>query len=155
MKKGPTLPITNRFEGRQIAQCIVRNKFNMSKVTMELYDLGDITYGTLGNGTLGHQLLREPAVMIELGVIMDRTQKSADTFLDKMWKWLNDDTEGKEFNERRMTAARILAKGYIREKGPGDTKDVKPLMIEGLSEGIGNLTGETPVTAEKDPKKVM
>lgn len=90
---------------------------------------------------------------------MDRVERQdgrIEKFLKKMWEWLDSEEPGKEANERRQTAARILAKGYIREKGQKeDERDTAPMVIQGLGDGIQNLTGETPVEAETDPKKVV
>lgn len=97
---------------------------------------------------------------------MDRIEKKenrAELFLKKMWEWL--ESEGQEVNgvkiltkadiEMKQTAARILAKGYIREKGPMEKDSAPPIVIEGLGEQIQNLTGDAPVVAETDPKKVV
>ena len=147
------LPITDRFVARKVAAAFVRNEFNLTKTGQELAP---------GRGRphqLSARLMEEPAVKYEIGVIMDRVEKKngrAETFLKKMWEWLEAPPDGtKETEENRRTAARIMAKGYIREKGPMEEEDKKPMIIQGLGDGIENLTGETPVTEETDPKKVV
>ncbi len=149
MKLNPSIPLTDKFQSRIAAQAIVYHGFNMKLAVAELRP--DIRSWR----AFGARMMEVQEVRNEIGVIMDRTENDGQKFLKKMWDWLNDESEGKEQNERRQTAARILAKGYIREKDPKDAPAHKPMVIEGLEEGVGNLTGEAPVVGEKDPRKVM
>jgi hypothetical protein len=100
--------------------------------------------------SFGQRLLAEPAVKHKLEIIMCRGDKNAQKFLDTLWEWLERlDTSMKTDGavpsrtemEAGLTAARILAKGYIPEKGPGET-EAKPLVIDGMDTGLHNLTGE-------------
>lgn len=146
-------PITDRIFARKIAALFVKNECNMARAVEELAP------GLANPYAVSVKLMTEPAVRYEIGVIMDRVERKegrAETFLKKMWEWLEAPPDGtKETEENRRTAARIMAKGYIREKGQVEEDDKKPMIIQGLGDGIENLTGETPVAAETDPKKVV
>ena len=86
-------------------------------------------------------LLDDPALKHEIEAIMNRTERNATKFLDIMWNWLEDATpDDKAANERKVAAARILARGYISEKA--EKPESKPFVIEGLDGGLSNLTGE-------------
>lgn len=79
---------------------------------------------------------------MEMEKIMSRKDRDATKFVNLMWDWLEAPDEGdnaKAANERRVSAARILAKGYINEKRPDAPS--RPLAVDGMSEGLDNLTG--------------
>jgi hypothetical protein len=154
------LPISDRLIARRVAVAFVRNGFDTKKTMAELAP------GLVNPHALSAKLMAEPGVRHEIGILMDRIEKKenrAELFLKKMWEWL--ESEGQEVNgvkiltkadiEMKQTAARILAKGYIREKGPMEKDSAPPIVIEGLGEQIQNLTGDAPVVAETDPKKVV
>jgi hypothetical protein len=153
MKMPFHLPIRDRLIARRVAVAFVRNGFDTRKAVEELAP------GVVNVTALGARLLAEPGVRHEIGILMDRVEKKenlAEIFKKKMWEWLNAPPDGtKETEENRRTAARIMAKGYIREKGPMEKESTPPMVIEGLGDQISNLTGETPVVAETDPKKVV
>jgi hypothetical protein len=148
MRLNPSLPLSDEFQSRIAAQAIVFHGFNMKLAVAELRP--DIK----GYRAFGSKLLSEPAVLQEIQIIMNRTERNSQRFLQKMWDWLEaaDVVEGgdkKSVNELRCTAARILAKGYISEKKQPDVPS-KPMVIEGLGPGVENLVSE-PV----DSRKVM
>lgn len=147
------LPITDRIVARRIAAEFVRHECNMSAALLA------IAPGLAKTSNLSAKLMSDPAVRYEIGVVMDRVEKKdgrGETFLKRMWEWMDATPDGKkETEENRRTAARILAKGYIREKGAKeDERDTAPMVIQGLGDQVGNLTGEIPVTEEKNPDKV-
>jgi hypothetical protein len=159
MKLNPRIPLSDKFQSRIAAQAIVYHGFDMSKAVAELRP--DIKY----RSSFGQKLMAEPAVLNEIEVIMDRTENNAQKFLKLMWEWLEgpdaSNPMDKAPTEKRLTAARILAKGYISEKKGGE-KDApsKPMVIEGLGEGVTALTGDPAdsskgVIEEKDPRKVV
>ena len=128
------------LQARVVAQSIVRHGFDMKRVVSELRP--DIKC----RGPYGAKLLDDPVVRREIEVIMNRTERNATQFVKQMWDWLESTDDSREANERRQTAARILAKGYIRDKGP-EEKPSKPMVIEGL-DSISNLV--EPQTKRKD-----
>lgn len=148
------LPITDRIVARRIAAEFVRQECSMDRAVRALAP------GLAKTSNLGAKLMEDREVRYAIGVIMDRVEKKdgrGETFLKKMWEWLEakNPNGAKDVEENRRTAARILAKGYIREKGSKeDEKDTAPMVIQGLGDGISNLTGETPVQAETDKEKV-
>lgn len=104
------------------------------------------------------KLMDEMAVRREIEIIMSRTERDATKFLKLMWDWLEAEPPStqpgvtfidKSLTERQLTAARILAKGYISEKKDAQ-QPAKPIVIEGLSEGMTNLVG--PPLPSKDRK---
>jgi len=162
MKSAFKLPITDRLIARKVAAAFVRNEFNVRKA------VGELVPTLVHPGPLGAKLMAEPAVRYEIGVIMDRVDKKdgrAAAFLNGMHaaielyeSYIKDPTKGlppKHVVEVAQTAMRILAKGYIREKGPVEKESTPPMKFEGLEDGINNLTGDTPVPVEQDPEKVM
>jgi hypothetical protein len=136
MRLNPSLPLSDTFQARLAAQAILRNQFDMKKAVAELRP--DIKQWR----SFGQRLLAEPAVQHKLEIIMCRGDRNAQKFLKLMWDWLEapPDAQDKSVTERRLSAARILAKGYIREKGPSET-DYKPLVVDGMEEGLVNLVG--------------
>jgi hypothetical protein len=145
MRLNPSLPLSDSFQSRLAAQAILRNHFDMKKAVAELRP--DIKQWR----AFGQRLLAEPAVRHKMEIIMDRGDKNAQKFLDTLWEWLERlDTSMKTDGavpsrtemEAGLTAARILAKGYIRETGPSET-DLKPFVVDGMDAGLHNLTGET------------
>jgi hypothetical protein len=128
-----TFPITSRSEARLAAQAIVRNKF-VATATCEELQIGVATYA---------KLAADPLVQHEVEKILNRTERNASRFLDLMWDWMEADAgDDKLAAERKVSAARILAKGYISEKSA--PKELKPMVIEGLegANAIANLTGD-------------
>src|SRR2546427_828916 len=159
MKLNPKIPLSDKYQSRIAALAIVSHGFDMKRVVRELRpDLKCYNH-------FGAKLLEEPMVRFQIEYIMNDSKNDAKKFLkglwnaiDLYWSYLNDPEKGpppKHVTEVAQTAMRLLGRGYIREKGgPTDTPAVKPMVIEGLGEGIQNLTGNAPVTAT-DPKKVM
>lgn len=139
MRLNSALPLSDRLNARLCAQAYISNSFDIRKTVQELRP--DLAPGS----TWGAKMLEEPMVQREINFIINRLDRNAETFLAKMWKWLDDESDNKLANERRMTAARILAKGYVREKEKGE-KQSKPFIIDGL-ESINNLV--------ESPKKVQ
>lgn len=161
MPLSPKLPITDRNVARRAAQLTVTAGFDAAAVGAEMRP----ELGRAGATQYARRVMADEMVQAEIGVIMSRTERNATKFLEHMWNWLEDEgTEvemgngtkvkmlGKEGQERKVTAARILAKGYINEKS--DPKEQKPFAIAGLEGGVGNLIGES-TTAVTPQKKVM
>jgi hypothetical protein len=151
MRLNPSLPLSDSFQARLAAQAILRNHFDMKRAVAELRP--DIKQWR----AFGQRLLAEPAVRHKMEIIMDRGDKNAQKFLDTLWEWLehldaamktNGAIPTKAEMEAGLTAARILAKGYIREKSPGET-DAKPLVVDGMDTGLHNLIGETLAAGPK------
>lgn len=106
-------------------------------------------------GTYARRVMQDPMVQAEVEVIMNRTERNAKKFLDLMWDWLEHEGDEVEVGpekrkvkvltkgaqEQKVTAARILAKGYISEKP--EAPEWKPMVIEGLGNAVGNLIGES------------
>lgn len=158
MRLNPKLPLSHEFQARIAAQAIVSHGFNMKRAVAELRP--DLKCYNI----FGAKLLDEPAVRHEIEVIMNRTERNAQKFLKLMWDWLeNEGVETEVANgqkvkllsksdvEMKQTAARILAKGYINEKG-AEKQPSKPMVIEGLGSDVTNLVGEASTA---DSKKVM
>ena len=146
MRLNPSLPLSDSFQARLAAQAILRNHFDMKKAVAELRP--DIKQWR----AFGQRLLAEPAVQQKIEVIMQRGDKNAQRFLDTLWGWLERldasmKTDGvvptKAEMEAGLTAARILAKGYLAEMKSEPSTSRPLLILEGLdSQGIQNLTGE-------------
>jgi hypothetical protein len=116
MRLNPSLPLSDPFEARLAAQAILRNHFDMRKAVAELRP--DIKQWR----AFGQRLLAEPAVRHKIEIIMQREDKNAQKFLDTLWGWLEQldasmKTDGvvptRAEMEAGVTAARILAKGYL------------------------------------------
>ncbi len=124
MRLNPSLQLSDSFQARLAAQAILRNQFDMKKAVAELRP--DITQWR----SFGQRLLAEPAVQHKLEIIMRRGDRNAQKFLKLMWDWLTfdgqeieiADTNGgvrkvkvitKGEHKQKMTAARVLAKGYL------------------------------------------
>jgi len=143
MQLNPKLPLHDRFQARLAAQAIVRNLFDPRRTVAELRpDLRTYSH-------FFAKLLDTPEVQHEVEKIMNRTERNAARFLDKMWDWLEADSVGdKDVAENKRTAARILAKGYISEKASKDAP-TQPMRIEGLDgDALDKLTA-APVQREK------
>jgi hypothetical protein len=146
MRLNPSLPLSDSFQARLAAQAILRNHFDMKKAVAELRP--DIRQWR----AFGQRLLAEQTVRHKIEIIMDRGDKNAQKFLDTLWSWLERldalmKTGGvvptRAEMEAGLTAARILAKGYLAETRSEPSTSRSPMVIEGLdSEGIQNLTGE-------------
>ena len=147
MRLNPLLPLSDPFQARLAAQAILGHSFNMKLAVAELRP--DIKRWR----SFGQRLLAEPAVQHKLEIIMQRGDKNAQKFLDTLWEWLERlDTSMKTDSvvptraemEAGLTAARILAKGYIAEMKSEQSTSRSALVIEGLdSEALQNLTGQT------------
>lgn len=145
MRLNPSLPLSDSFQARLAAQAILRNQFEMKKAVAELRP--DIKQWR----SFGQRLLAEPAVQYKIEVIMNREDRNAQKFLASLWSaielyesYTTDPTKGpppKNVTEVAQTAMRLLARGYIRGKGPSET-DPKPYVVEGMEEGMVNLVGE-------------
>ncbi|SRR5882672_2959386 len=142
MRLNPKIPLSDKFQARLAAQALVRNGFNLQATVKELRpDIVNIK-------KFGQTIMKESAVQYEVEKIMNRTENDAKKFLKMMWGWaekldgvLNSETPvtaDKATVEAGLSAARILAKGYINEKAPA--VELKPMIIEGLENS--NLTGE-------------
>jgi hypothetical protein len=154
MRLNPSLPLSDPFQARLAAQAILRNHFDMRKAVAELRP--DIKQWR----AFGQRLLAEQTVRHKIEIIMRREDKNAQKFLDTLWGWLERlDTSMKTDGvvptraemEAGLTAARILAKGYLAEMKSEPSTSRSPMVIEGLdSQGIQNLTGEAlAVTTRK------
>lgn len=146
MKLNPKIPISDKFQSRIAAQAIVYYQFNPKSVVAVLRpDLKCYR-------PFFAKLMDEPAVRDEIEAIMSRTERNATKFLKTLWdaielyeSYINDPTKGpppKHVTEVAQSAMRLLARGYVSEKSPRDPAQ-KPMVIEGLGEGLANLTGET------------
>ena len=118
MRLNPSLPLSDAFQARLAAQAILRHSFNMKLAVAELRP--DIKKWR----TFGQKLLAEPAVQHKIEIIMRRGDRNAMKFLDILWEWLDHldaamKTDGavptRAEMEAGLTAARILAKGYLAE----------------------------------------
>lgn len=138
MRLNPKIPLSDSFQARIAAQCILRNQFDPKRVVSELRP--DIKC----YGPFFAKLMDEPAVRHELEVIMNRTERNSTKYVKMLWDWLEaENPEGtKETEENRRTAARLLGKAYIDTKGRVAETVQKPMVIEGLEEGLANLTGD-------------
>jgi hypothetical protein len=154
MRLNPSLPLSDSFQARLAAQAILRNQFDMKKAVAELRP--DIKQWR----AFGQRLLAEQEVQHKIEMIMRRGDKNAQKFLDTLWGWLERldasmKTDGavptRAEMESGLTAARILAKGYLAEMKSEPSPSRSPLVIEGLdSRGIENLIGESlAVTTRK------
>jgi hypothetical protein len=136
MRLNPSLPLSDPFQARLAAQAILRNQFYMKKAVAELRP--DIKQWR----SFGQKLLAEPAVQHKLEIIMCRGDRNAQKFLKQMWDWLEaPDAQDKSVTKQRLSAARILAKVYIRAKGPAEV-ETPTMHVEGMEEGMVNLVGE-------------
>ena len=149
----PALPLTDPRTARMAAETIVCCGFNATRAARELRP--DLK----AHRNFATRLMKEPAVLKEISKIMEKPERNAQKFTEMMWEWLENEGVEQEIgngqkvrvlsksqSEMKQTAARILAKGYISEKKQPPANE-KPMVIEGLGEGIENLTSET--------KKVM
>jgi hypothetical protein len=88
----------------------------------------------------GSRMIHTPAVQAELEKLTNPeglNDHNADRFFEELWNWLLG-----EDNALKQTAARILARCYIKE-GMDVNAPPAPLQIEGLDEdAIRALTGE-------------
>jgi len=119
MRLNPSLPLSDSFQARLAAQAILRNNFDMKKAVAELRP--DIKQWR----AFGQRLLAEPAVRHKIEIIMRREDKNAQKFLDTLWGWqerldVSMKSDGvvptRAEMEAGLTAARILAKGYLRRR---------------------------------------
>lgn len=141
----PKLPLDNPRMARMAAETIVCCGFNAARAARELRP--DLK----AHRNFAHRLMREPAVKKEIERIMSKPERNPERFMELMWDWL--EVEGIDLSksqvEMKQTAARILAKGYVGDKKASPVNE-KPMVFEGLSEGLENLTEVTSI-----PKKVM
>lgn len=155
MRLNPAIPISERFQARIAAQSICFHSFNMKEAVAELRP--DIK----GWRTFGAKLLAEPAVLHEVEKIMNRTDRNASKFIDMNWEILekfhkaivSNEPVPKELAEAGLNSNRILAKGYITEKGPVREQTTK-FHVEGIGEGMAALVGDATPVPDKS-KKVM
>ena len=123
----------------------MRNHFDASKAMRELKPWITEQYAwKSGSLAMNHPLVRE-----ELAKIMDRKDRGAKKFLDTVWGWVerfdamlkSGEPMSKADVEAGLTAARLLGKGYINEKG-GDEKS-RPVDFRSLGD-LTVLTGKKP-----------
>src|ERR1700675_3605449 len=112
MRLNPSLPVSDSFQARLAAQAILRHSFNMKLAVAELRP--DIKQWR----AFGQRLLAEPAVQHKLEIIMCRGDRNAQKFLKLMWDWLEapPDAQNKSVTEQRVSAAKVFAQAYMREK---------------------------------------
>ncbi len=139
MRLNPKLALSNAFMARIAAQSIVYRQFDPKRVVADLRP--DIKCYR----AFFAKLMDEPAIRHEIGVVMNRTENNAQKFLKLMWNWLEaaPDADDKSVTEQRLTAARILAKGYISDKQQ-PAAPARPFVVDGMDAGINNLTGVVP-----------
>lgn len=91
-------------------------------------------------------MIHTPAVLSELEKLVSvqgLSERNGESFKDRLWEWLLSTEEGKEANQRRLTAARILARVYITDRL--EESPPEPFQIEGIDEdAIQVLTGIGP-----------
>ena len=147
MRLNSSLPLSDSYQARLAAQAILRNQFDMKKAVAELRP--DIKQWR----SFGQRLLAEPAVQHKIEIIMRRGDRNAQKLIDTLWGWLNRLDVGMKTDgavptraemEAGLTAARLLAKGYVAEMKSEQSSSRPPLLFEGLdSDALQNLTGET------------
>jgi hypothetical protein len=153
MRLNPSLPLSDSFQARLAAQAILRHSFNMKLAVAELRP--DIKQWR----SFGAKLLAEPAVQYKIEVIMNREDRNVQKYVASLWSaielyesYIHDPSKGpppKNVTEVAQTAMRLLARAYIREKGPADIEP-KPMVVDGMEEGLVNLVGERfPVNTRK------
>jgi len=153
----PKIPLSDPRAARMCAEVFVLYGMNALRAARTLRpDLAPTSHNAFAA-----KMMKCPQVKREIKKLMDKPEQNADRFMQTMWEWLSDGEDSKSANERKCTAARILAKGYISEKKDKDAP-VQAVKFEGLSaEGLSNLTGEVATHGESplsvnvtDSKKV-
>ena len=138
-----TKPLARRWSSPEVAplaaRALVKHSMNSTRAAKELRP--HLTEQSARK--TGSRMIHTPAVLIELDKIMSGqgvSERNCEKFRDRLWEWFLSTEEGKEANERRLTAARLLARCYITEKLEVSTPPAP--RIEGLDEqALRNLTG--------------
>lgn len=128
--------LNERFPARLAAQALLRNGLDYVAAAKELRP--DIKT----HQKLIREMKESAQVTHELEKIMDRKDRTAQRYLDVIWDWLEASGDDKFTNERKCTAARILAKGYISEKDHKKEAANNTFHIEGLGD-TSALTGDS------------
>ena len=100
---------------------------------------------------IGRKMSSSEEVQVEVSKILNRTERNAQKFLDMNWelfeKMHQKVTAGeevpKEILEAGLNSNRILAKGYISEKGPRQESEKPALNIVASESELSNLTMPT------------
>lgn len=149
----PAVPLTDIRAARMAAEAIVLYGLNYERAARDLRP--DLT--TRGQQNYFALKLRKSRhVKRALEKLMSTPERNATKFLDIMWNWLeappSESPLDKTAHEQRLTAARVLARGYINEKA-ADKPTGAPMVLDIGNEGVAALTGEkvTPI----DSKRVM
>src|SRR3974377_2059200 len=108
----PKADLEDSTAARIAAQAIVRCGLDYKKAAAELWPARKT------HAALIQRLKNSAQVEKEIDKIMNREEKrGAARFLDLMWQWIEKDTtDDRDGAENKRTAARILAKGYLKEK---------------------------------------
>lgn len=135
MKLSPDASFEDKYPARLAAQAIVRARFNLAEAARELRP--DLKHPEVW----GAKLLDQPEVVNQVERIMNRLDRNASTFKSTMWDWLEAPPGDKDVEEKRRTAARILAKPYLDPKMSKSNEAAQGFVVEGLESGAGVLDG--------------
>lgn len=138
----PDLPLSNPRMAKMAAETIVCCGFNATRAARELRP--DLK----AHRNFAHRLMREPAVKKEIERIMQKPDRNPEKYMDSLWAAIElyedylkrGETPPKHAVEVAQTAMRLLGRGFISDRKPD--VPIRPLLVEGMEEGMGNLTGE-------------
>jgi hypothetical protein len=120
------------------AHALIKNSMNATRAAKELRP--HLTEQSARK--TGSRMIHTPAVQAELEKLTNAkglNERNADGFFEEIWTWLLG-----EDNSLKLTAARILARCYIKE-GMDVSDPPTPIQIEGMDEdAIRALTGVEP-----------
>jgi hypothetical protein len=118
------------------AHALIKNSMNATRAAKELRP--HLTEQSARK--TGSRMIHTPAVQAELEKLTNAgglDEKNSGRFFEELWNWLLG-----EDHALKVTAARILARCYIKEGMDGSTPPA-PLQIDGMDEDlIRVLTGE-------------
>ena len=118
---------------RQAAAILVKNSFNATAAARELRP----HLAESSAQKTGERMLNTPAVMHEVAKLMDKPQRNAKVYVDRLWDWF----EGED-KDLAQTAARLLRHGYIGERTEEKEVSKPVLLIDGLREGMERMLGQ-------------
>lgn len=122
-------------EARYAAQAIVRNGFVGAAAARELRP--DLK----APSAYGSKLMDDPIVQEQVTSIMNRKEQTAEKYKDELWSWFLAPPGDKDVEEKRRTAARILARPYFDPKAKGIDAATQSFRIDGLGD-TSNLTDD-------------